>query len=323
MVSMTYLVDCHRNFALIDKYEGTYINGMNVLQEEERAVAANLNESYGIPVTFFYNWTNKIAHPTIGGGMDLLQCAEQTGFNVLLFATPTQLEPCTRGVVTKWEKLKDEKKDIVHFTHSQGGILTDAALWRFRLFHPFSFVRVPFTNIQMSSNKYVNARMHVIVMASGWAYLDRFVLPPDTHFVYTNQDICFATVGLRWNPLNWFGKRKQSWITDYPIINYLIFEDWDLTSAHTFIPEHDKPNTYGWWTYFVGGPIFQLNESGHSIHGDKWWLSFKEGISNSLLNICSVAVRTNVDAPLWWNYYSAHGYAEGSEFIENVKSNPF
>jgi hypothetical protein len=41
-------------------------------------------------------------------------------------------------------------------------------------------------------------------------------------------------------------------------------------SAHSFWPGVDHRNTYGWWTEYVGGPIFQISQG--NIHGEQWWV---------------------------------------------------
>jgi hypothetical protein len=62
------------------------------------------------------------------------------------------------------------------------------------------------------------------------------------------------------------------------------------------LPDHCKANTYGWWSYFVGGPIFRNQNSSKNIHGEKWWIHnyfIPWGIGSE------VTIETSKDADAW------------------------
>ncbi|MCX7013038.1 MAG: hypothetical protein NTW86_10865 [Candidatus Sumerlaeota bacterium] len=233
-------------------YSATYVNGIMNNDDDCGRVAQRLADSYQIPVTPMWN-------PTHGLNWDAFECVKLTGFNVLLLLSPTQLEQCGRHLYNKWCSLLVGHKDnhVIHFAHSEGAITTAPELWRFHVLHPDIWA----------------TQLHVVVFGSGFAYLDYLVLPPDTHFVYTERDPVGTIFGGRdWNPCRWFHPGQQSEIANCPN---------NLMEAHKFQEGEGLANTYDWWAYNVGGPVFQKDNPSrtfnnqvhqHSIDGEKAWL---------------------------------------------------
>lgn len=174
------------------------------------------------------------------------------------------MDKASRVLIDTWNKNfepEDEHDEpifhTIHFAHSQGAIFTAPALWRYTIWHPVRKAK----------------RLHVIVFGSGYHFLDWNILPKDHHFVVGDEDFVNMTAGARfWNPQKLWDVGNSSKLVNYPKVDEtdginVISSD---GSAHSFFAKDLKPNTYGWWTHYVGGPIFRNTIGyGNSIHGER------------------------------------------------------
>jgi hypothetical protein len=210
---------------------------------------------------------------------------------MLFFANPAQLKLATQGVCDRWRSIEESGKDIMHFAHSEGAILTDPCLWRFRITEPTLFAMRDFFGFENEAAQ-EKRRMHVVLYGYGYAFLfDHKILPEDTHFVITAWDFVGNVPGghfphavidaVAWiigdneaNILKQLPHRQKTVIVDYSGTKFLpgFLGDDPGESQHTFRPKLDLPNTYGWWTYWCGGGAFLEDIGGRSIDGDKYAL---------------------------------------------------
>jgi hypothetical protein len=250
-------------------YHGIFVNGILNNIDDANLVSRNLYLAYRIPVTTLYN-------PSYSLVLDLGESTAQTnyilafekliteqGYNGFLMLNPKQKAKMCGILYQEWEDLLvgdgKDKKHVINFCHSQGTIFTAMALHAFKILHHDAW----------------RNRLHVVLFGDAYAYsiFSRDLLPEDSHFVITNQDFVTYTVGTRWAA--WLRRQdpeKITYVSDYPLIPIQT----DGSSAHSFWPNGNVENTYGWYIHNNGGPIFRNPTSSGSIHGERWWLK-KEG----------------------------------------------
>ena len=125
---------------------------------------------------------------------------------------------------------------FLHIAYSQGGIITRMALGLFEKNNPAGWKQ----------------RMHMVVFGSGYSWLDREILPDDTHFVYDQGDFVNNWPGgEKWRAVDKEHQEKHTKI----IHAY----DSSFFGPHVnmgFTGKTPVANSYGWWYYLIGGPVF-------------------------------------------------------------------
>ncbi|MCE5228994.1 FG-GAP-like repeat-containing protein [bacterium] len=283
-------------------YHGTFINGQLQTKDDVSTITRNLSEAYGIPVMYSLN-------PSQGGLLtDFTQSVAQTAFIAMPYLLRILNKPlgaevaygAYRGyvcreksvgsLVQEWDRIINlaPTHQILHFAYSQGNIQSRMALDLFLANHP----------------RGAKKRMHMIVMGSGYCWITHRCLPKDTHFTFVKGDPVFLSVGGRyWCPLNYFNKDKWSDVSNSAGAPFSV-------QHHLHTHCDGMSNTYAWWYYYVGGPIFQLNDCNFSIDGEKRWLHNREEVG-------------------WWNnhnvtvtakYGNDQGIPVESELLEWVRT---
>jgi hypothetical protein len=269
-----------------EKWEATYINGVYTSEQNAKQVASLINESYRIKTTLLYNPNHTIPLSTdapegLQGFVNLIpdawECFYAWPMSVLEFATPTTLDYSTDLMLQEWNRIRTSKKDILVVAHSEGAIFTQAGLYRFRTQNPFAFGH------QESDWKFANTRMHALIFGTGFHFLTRFALPDDFNMVNTDMDRIAVIAGLEnagrsvldaltFDVFNWDDERVRSYISDYagPQFNEPPTSPYYAYSGHSWFTDLEEPNSYSWWTYWVGGPTFQ--KKNFNIHGEMAWV---------------------------------------------------
>lgn len=292
--------------ALYDHYTATFINGMYNNNKFATDMADCVNKAYGLKTILVFNPSAKPKTPDPSGWgltdtgfwLDIVQCAIQTGFNVFNVLNPLQLDITSRALCDTWETEIAAGKEVIHFGHSQGAIITQTALWR------FCRKRNHVTN-KWNYPSLLQGKLHVIISGSGYAFfpVSRLVsMPKDYHFLFTGKDWVYGTVGGRWiNPLNWWplnycNTEKKSWIVNYPDK----LEAPPGWTCHTYWAEGSeygpRANTYAWWHTYIGGPTFRAFKS---IHGDKYWLHNEKSVKVNWWDGAMTQVQYDGDPYQW------------------------
>jgi hypothetical protein len=271
------------NSPLLANYFGTFTNGVANFAPDAIAISKNLSQAYRIPVTTMYNPTLgtvfNVAWLDFGEARMQLGLIAAYGFYENTSLSPVQKYICSEDLFNKWKTISsaDKKSTIVHFAHSQGAIITAPTLHRFKVFDHEAWRK----------------RLQVVFFGNAFPYaLNSYstghILPDNHyHFVTTADDGFTRSVGTRWIRFkneDGFGGSRFSLIVNYPYVS----ADWpELTSSHTFWPNGNYRNTYGWYIHNIGGPTFRLEAVDHPahemmIHGERahyyhissnWWYS--------------------------------------------------